>query len=94
MMGMSTEMRTTIQLSDLKAVEIECVKCHSRIVRPVGVWLSRLDCCPDCGVSWIHYRGTMDFLANTASQVAKIAEIDKPEFNAPFVVRFEIKEGL
>lgn len=89
---MTNETRTTIQLSDVKAVEIECVKCHSRIVRPVGVWLSRLDCCPDCGVTWVHYRGTIDFLAGMASQIAKIAEIDKPENQAPFVVRLEIAQ--
>ena len=36
MMGMTTEIRTTIQLSDVKAIEFECHACRCRIVRPVG----------------------------------------------------------
>ncbi|MDR5726887.1 MAG: hypothetical protein RB191_05410 [Terriglobia bacterium] len=89
---MTSETRTTIQLSDFKAIEFECAQCHSRIIRPITTWQTRLDCCPDCGVSWIHYRGTMDFFANMASQIAKISSIDNPENQAPFVARFEIAQ--
>jgi hypothetical protein len=78
-------------LSDFKAVEFECLQCRARIVRPIAAWQTRLDCCPDCGVSWIHYRGTMDFFANMASQIAKIASIDDPATQSPFIARFELK---
>jgi len=87
---MTSETRTTIQLSDFKAVEFECLNCHSRIVRPIGVWQSPLLCCPECGSTWAHYRGTMDFLAKMSSQIAKIAAIDTPAEDTPFIVRFEI----
>ena len=87
---MTSEIRTTIQLSDLKSVEFECTQCHARIVRPVGAWHTPLLCCPECGVAWNHYRGTMDFLANMSSQVAKISSIDTPANESPFIVRFEI----
>ncbi len=88
---MTSEVRTTIQLSDLKAVEFECTQCHARIVRPIGVWSSPLLCCPECGMTWEHYRATMDFLAKTSSQIAKTAAIDDPKSDSPFIVRFELK---
>lgn len=89
---MTTETRTTIQLSDLKGIEFECVKCHARAMRPVGVWQFPLAVCPECGASWTHYNGTMNVLKNIASQVAKYAEIDDPKNDAPFIVRFELAQ--
>ena len=95
MMGMTTEIRTTIQLSDVRAIEFECQACHCRIVRPVGGMQPLLFACPECGTTWAHYRGSMDMLTKMASQIAKLAEIDKTS-DAPFLVRFEIagKEQL
>jgi len=89
---MTCETRTTIQLSDIEAIEFECVKCHARAVRPVGVWQFPLAACPECGENWIHYRGTMDVLRSMASQIAKYAEIDVLKNGAPFVVRFEVAQ--
>jgi predicted RNA-binding Zn-ribbon protein involved in translation (DUF1610 family) len=87
---MTSETRTTIQLSDIKAVEFECTNCHHRLVRPIGVWQSQWDQCPDCGSIWTHYRATMDFLARFSSQVSKTAVIDTQTNETPFIVRFEI----
>lgn len=87
---MTRETRTTVQLSDFKAVEFECVQCHARIVRPMGVWHFSLDECPECGTDWTHYNKTMAVLMNISSYIAKIAEIDEPAKQSPFIVRFEI----
>lgn len=87
---MTSETRTTIQLSDIKAVEFECTNCHHRLVRPLGVWQSRWDSCPECGSNWTHYRATMDFLTKLSAQVVKTAEIDTQGNEAPFIVRFEV----
>ncbi len=89
---MTSETRTTIQLSDFKAIEFECVLCHSRIVRPIGAWLSPLLACPDCGATWEHFKETIRFLAQTISQMAKTSAIDEPETESPFIVRFEIAQ--
>jgi predicted RNA-binding Zn-ribbon protein involved in translation (DUF1610 family) len=89
---MTSETRTTIQLSDLKAIEFECTNCHHRLVRPLGAWKSYWDSCPECGNNWIHYKATMDFLGAFASQAAKISAIDTQGDKAPFVVRFEIAQ--
>jgi hypothetical protein len=91
-MPMTTETRTTIQLSDLKAVEIECTSCHSRIARPIGTLLSPALGCPECNSNWTQFRGTLEFLAKFTSQIAKVAAIDDPKNDAPFVVRFEIAQ--
>ncbi|SPE40203.1 hypothetical protein SBA7_1310007 [Candidatus Sulfotelmatobacter sp. SbA7] len=85
---MTSEIRTTIQLSDLKAIEFECRECHCRTVRPMGGIQSLLLCCPECGATWANFRGTLEFLSKTVSQIPKAAAIDSPE--SPFVVRFEI----
>jgi hypothetical protein len=87
---MTSETRTTIQLSDIRAVEFECNHCHHRLVRPLGVWQSQWEQCPECGSLWSHYRSMMDFLARFASQAAKSSEIDKQGKEAPFTVRLEI----
>lgn len=84
---MTTETRTTIQLSDFKAIEFECRECHCRTVRPMGGTQPLLLVCPDCGVTWEHVRGTMEFLSKFVSQVPKAAVIDG---EAPVIVRFEI----
>lgn len=89
---MTNETRTTIQLSDLKAIEFECVGCHARIVRPIGVWQFPLVACSECGANWTHYAGAMGVLKAMASQIAKYAEMDDPKNDAPFVVRFEIAQ--
>jgi hypothetical protein len=86
---MTSETRTTIQLSDFKTVEFECRSCRSRIVRPVGGTQPLLLACPECGVTWVAYRGVMEFLCKTVSQVPKAATIDS-EPESPFFVRFEI----
>ena len=87
---MTSEVRTTIQLSDIRTVEFECLHCHSRIVRPVGGTQPLMLGCPECGDNWAHYRGDMEVLTRLASQLAKLSGIDDPKNEAPFIVRFEI----
>ena len=88
-MSMTIETRTTIQLSDIRAIEFECRSCHCRIVRPMGGTQPIMPVCPECGVTWMQYKGTMEFLSNFASQVPKAATIDAQN-DGPFVVRFEV----
>lgn len=88
---MTNETRTTIQLSDMQAVEFECSECHCRVVRPMGAWKSSLSECPECGSNWNAYRGTMSFLMQMASQISKTSVIDTDK-QAPFTVRFELAQ--
>lgn len=86
---MTSETRTTIQLSDFKAVEFECRECRCRIVRPMGAQQSSLPACPECGNRWANWRGTLEFFTKMVSQIPKAAVIDQDE-SAPVIVRFEI----
>ena len=47
--------------------------------------------CPECETTWVHHRGSMEMLTKMASQIAKLAEMDGPKNEAPFIVRFEVK---
>jgi hypothetical protein len=87
---MTSETRTTIQLSDFKAVEFECRECRCRIVRPMGAIQPALLACPECGNTWAVWRGAMEFFTKTISQIPKAAVIDQDESHAPVIVRFEI----
>ena len=90
---MTSETRTTIQLSDIKAVEFECSSCHHRIVRPVGAWQSYLSECPECGSNWSAYRVAMNFLTQMASQIVSVSRIDGAA-ESPFIVRFELAQPI
>ncbi len=89
---MTSGVRTTIQLSDILTIEFECKACHCRFSRPTGGRQQLLIVCPECETTWAHYRGSMEMLTKMASQIAKLAEIDRPENEAPFIVRFEIAQ--
>jgi hypothetical protein len=86
----TSETRTTIQLSDIQAIEFECRACHCRITRPMGGRQILMLICPECETTWANYRGDMEILTKIASQIARLAGIDDPKNQAPFVVRFEI----
>jgi len=89
---MISETRTTIQLSDLKAVEVECQQCHCRVVRPMGTQQSLMLGCQECGSTWPNYRGVMEIVNWMISKLPKAAVIDDPTNQAPFVVRVEIAQ--
>jgi hypothetical protein len=88
---MTTETRTTISPDDIKAVEIECTKCHFRIVRPAGsVAAQELSACPGCGVAWIPYRETLSNLRNVVFQLRSLSNPPSQADGVPFSIRFEI----
>jgi Zn-finger nucleic acid-binding protein len=86
---MTTETRTTIQLSDIRAVEFECRECRCRIVRPVGGTQPLLLNCPECNTTWAQYRGNMEILVKMLSQLPKVAAFDS-DAQTPFMLRLEI----
>lgn len=50
---MTSETRTTIEPEDIAAMEIECMDCHAKQVRPVGPERGRLGNCPNCNEAWM-----------------------------------------
>ena len=45
---MTKETRITIEVQDIKAIEIECEGCNARQVRPVSSWQPNLVSCSVC----------------------------------------------
>jgi NAD-dependent SIR2 family protein deacetylase len=45
---MTKENRTVIELSDIVAVEFECLKCHSTYAVPISTYTENLPYCPQC----------------------------------------------
>ena len=88
---MTTEMRTTIQPEDIQAIEIECSKCHSKIVRRLDQWGKEIVACQSCGDIWMAYQDLLKRLPALATQIRGFSNLETGERNAPFSIRFEIR---
>lgn len=88
---MTRESRTTIATSDIKAVELECLKCHNRILRPAGaVWQQDIVSCPGCGNSWMPYRDALTKLRDVIFELRALSLYSNQAGPLPFSVRLEI----
>jgi DNA-directed RNA polymerase subunit RPC12/RpoP len=90
---MTTVQRTTIEPSDIKAVELECVKCGSRHTIPLGQFKTGDGVkCSNCGSQWPvgHHDAHQDLvmLIRCAEKIAGL----KGNAEVPFIIRFEITE--
>jgi hypothetical protein len=93
---MTREIRTTIELGDIKAIEIECPECHYRVVRAAGsVFPQNLTTRPGgCGAIWIPYRESLTALNEAVFQLKNFSSLLSSKSNKPpFIVRLEIVEG-
>jgi hypothetical protein len=88
---MTSETRTTIDPSDVVAIEIECTNCHVRQVRPLGAERGRLDNCPNCNETWMTL-GSSDaknifYLIQSLNDLKSLMESGK----TPYRIRLEVK---
>jgi hypothetical protein len=86
---MTIETRTTVQLSDIKAIEFECAKCHAKSIFQIGKFDNPPLNCGACG-------GEPWFVANTPdrSDIAKLAQIITRFSGQPssgFAMRLEVR---
>lgn len=90
---MTRETKTTIQPDDIKSVEIECTKCHNRIVRPAAtMWQQEIMSCPGCGTPWMPYREVLTRLRDMVFQLQTFSNLPSQGNGVPFSIRFEISE--
>ena len=90
---MTTARRTTIDLGDILAVEIECDKCHHRIVRPANsIWQKDLFTCPGCGNTWTSYQDILNELRDSILSLRRVSDVLQSERKVPFDVRLEVSE--
>jgi hypothetical protein len=87
---MTKELRTTIEPSDIAAVELECATCHGRQVIQLGAWRSGSGKCPNCGEAWPQNHSlAFQNLVNLAGAIAEAKKM-KDAKGLPFSVRFEL----
>jgi hypothetical protein len=84
---MTRETRTTIDVSDIVAIEFECSKCHSQTIRYLGNWHKTPIGCGSCDEQWMLPHSN-DF-KNLELFVSMICGITGKAM--PFRLRLEIK---
>ena len=86
---MTTEVRTTIEPKDIVALEIECSKCHQRIVRRLDKWLQNFTSCANCGTIWFPNKAALDALNELVAHIHGFSNgvLDQ----VPFTIRLELK---
>jgi hypothetical protein len=86
---MTVETRTTIEPTDVTAIELECVECHHRIVRNLRNWRNDPAKCDNCGNAW-NVGDAMKQLQELCSRIRYFSEMTTGH---PFVIRFEIAKA-
>lgn len=91
---MTREMRTMIEFGDVKALEIECAKCHHRIAKPAdSVFPLPLNCPAGCGAVWMPYRDALKNLQDAIYQLKTFSTNFSADSKPPFSVRLEVTGG-
>jgi hypothetical protein len=91
---MTSEMRTTIEPGDIRAIEMECLGCGFRAIRTLLKQFDGFDVCPNCKTSW-PVRNSIAFsaFAEYVETLRKLSDLKKDK-DFPFVIRFELAENL
>jgi hypothetical protein len=90
---MTTEKRITIDLVDIRAIDIECSECHNHIVRPAAtMWQRDIMACPGCGKSWQPYQDILIRLRDSIFQIHNLSTFSSQAGKLPFGVRLELAE--
>jgi hypothetical protein len=89
---MTFENKCWIEPEDIRAVQIECSKCHYRSVRLVEGWLQDSISCANCGQIWfLAGSGDLTRLKELVGSLRAISELTKKQDGLPFGIKFEIK---
>jgi hypothetical protein len=90
---MTSQIKRTIEATDIIAVEVECNGCHFRATWPLSAWNSTFAKCSNCGEQWpvgqAQAHTALTELVRNLNEVAKA----KNESDIPFAVRFELAES-
>lgn len=86
---MTVETKTTIELSDVEAVEFECKNCHSVSKWPISIAKSPpLQCHCGSPSQWMTLGGDMH--TNITHLIELMRQLGKAQ-NEPFAMRFTLK---
>jgi uncharacterized SAM-binding protein YcdF (DUF218 family) len=91
---MTSETRTSITPSDIKAIELICKTCHVRTIRPLDSWQDN-EKCSNCTASWpIKRQISFTALSHLARALNELAKIKDDDQDVPFLIRLELTENL
>jgi hypothetical protein len=90
----TSETRTTIEPADIRAIELECVKCGFRAKWPLDKWLQDDGKCANCGESWPMQRlGAFQGLFQLVKALGEVGKL-AADPAIPFKIRFELIEPV
>ena len=86
---MTTELRKTIEPSDIIAIEVECANCHSRTVRRVDNWQQSIRMCSNCQSMWQGASTPLGLLEEVTHKLLQLSAFTPDK--VPFTIRLELK---
>ncbi|MGB8887391.1 MAG: hypothetical protein WCC87_11750 [Candidatus Korobacteraceae bacterium] len=85
---MTIETRSSIELGDIVAFEMECSKCHARTIRKIVPQFDVPPKCGNCGAGWMmHGSAELNSLREFLTQLQSYI---KTPPNQNFVMRLEV----
>lgn len=89
---MTSQVKRTVEASDIRAVEIECRGCGICTVWPVEAWNNSFTKCPGCGEQWpIASHAAYQAMSQVVKGLSDVAKLKNDE-RFPFALRFELIE--
>jgi len=87
---MTSQTRTTIEPSDIIAIELECDLCKSRSIKPVKVWQNEDGICRNCGNGWAVTRAPeFQKLVQFVAAINDVIGLNEMK-DIPFTIRLEL----
>lgn len=87
---MTSQTRTTIEPSDILAIELECRTCSSRSIKPVKAWQNEDGVCRNCGASWPQLRSPeFQKLSKFVTAINDVVGLNELK-DIPFTIRLEL----
>lgn len=89
---MTSETKTTIEAVDVKAIELQCVKCGIRVSHSIERWNIEFHKCPNCNSGWeMEHQKLFVAVRDMVLGLRLLADPKQSEGN-PFRIRLEIVE--
>ncbi len=88
---MTKELKTTIEPSDILAVEITCTHCGTVISQQIGVWQNNMAQCPSCNTTWMPHRQFLIYIGDIVTRLRHLTSLPKENPGPSISIRFAIR---
>jgi hypothetical protein len=90
---MTSQVKKTIDATDICAVEVECTGCGFRATWPLAAWDGAFASCSNCKRQWpVGQHRAHEALTNLIRSLRELASVNH-ESEIPFCIRFELVES-